>query len=81
MSISPSDHMRKQMERIRHKPLPKGRFNATTAERMLEFGWAESVSLPSPYMSKTGRMFSALVHLRITAAGLAALDAPADAPA
>lgn len=48
---------------------------------MLESGWAETVSLPSPYMSKTGRLFSALVHLRITAAGLAALDAPADAPA
>lgn len=73
MSVLPSDHMRKQMGRLRHKPLPKSRFNATTAERMLESGWAETVSLPSPYMSKTGRPFSAMVHLRLTAAGLAAL--------
>ncbi len=78
MSISPSDHVRKQMERLRHKPLPKGRFNATTAERMIESGWAEAVSLPSPYLSKTGRRFSSLVHMRLTAAGLAALDREAD---
>jgi hypothetical protein len=77
MNPAPSDHVRKQLERIRLSPLPRSRFNAATAERMLESGWATSESLPSPYPSHVRAKAGKVVHLRITPAGLAALKGEA----
>lgn len=77
MTTAPSDHVRKQLERIRYQPVPRSRFNAATAERMLESGWATSESLPSPYPSHVRAKAGKVVHLRITAAGLAALNGEA----
>ena len=73
MIAAPSDHLRKQLERLRVKPIPRGRFHVATADRLLEAGWATSESLPSPYPSRTRPRAGKAVHLRITAAGLATL--------
>ena len=78
MITPPSDHLLAQLRRLVSCDVPKSRFNAATAESMLRRGWAESVSLPSPYPSHVRAKAGKLVHLRLTAAGLAALKGEAE---